>query len=182
MSTKPSLVILARIGRPHGVRGALHVDQAGAHLGHFAGHGVYVGNEQQSNELKLERVDTSTVQFAGIHDRDAAAALTNRFILVPLDALKEIVQRERINGAPKIADLWYFELVGMQVIDAESQKPLGKISHVEDSGLNTLVSIEPGPGAELAKTLDIPLEFPHWHAPDLALNQIGLSEWRIFLD
>lgn len=143
---------------------------------------MFVGTPEQAKEITLLRAENTTVQFEGFSDRDKAAGLTNQFILVSLSELKEIVQRERHGAALRITDLWYFELVGMQVIDAESQKALGTISHVEDAGLNTIVSIEPESVSELKSTLDIPLDYPHWHAPDLAANQIGLSEWRIFTD
>lgn len=181
---KEPLVTLARLGAPHGVRGGLSVNQVGEHLQRFTGKKIAVVDAQgkHKGDFTLSRVDGTRVQFAELNDRDAAAKLTNYSIAAPLSSLQEMAKAERKNAAQTIAELWYFELVGLTVFDADTQKELGRISVVEDLGLNTVVSIEPATGESLiAAPLEIPLDYPHWQKPDLETRSVRLAEWRVFI-
>ncbi len=196
---KEPLVALARLGRPHGVRGALSVGQAGAHLRHWAGKKVCVckplgeaggtlTDYATKGDFTLSRTEPAKgeitrVQFSEIQDRDAAAALTNFYLAAPLAELRALVIKERGGKVPAMTDLWYFELLGLVVTDADTQKNIGHIAAVEDLGLNTTVVIEPAAGeAMLAAPLEIPLEYPHWQQLDLPGNRVTLAEWRIFTE
>ena len=193
------LVVLARIGSPHGVRGALSVNQAGEHLRDFTGKKILICPSQNvvngilSNytvkaEMLLNRVDPAKgiparIELAGLTDRDVAKGLTNCLIATPLAELRAQVHAERAGESPNLHDLWYFEIVGLEVIEAESRKPVGKISQVEDLGLNTVVTVETPPSGEKgAITFEIPLEHPNWQKVDLASHTISISDWQIFLE
>jgi ribosomal 30S subunit maturation factor RimM len=196
---KEPLVVLARLGRPHGVRGALSVSQAGAHLSHWVGQKLRVckplgeaagtlTDYTTKGDFTLGRTEPAKgeitrVQFAEIQDRDAAAALTNFYLGAPLAELRALVSKERGGKVPALTDLWYFELLGLAVIDAATQTQLGQIAAVEDLGLNTTVIIEPAAGKSLlAAPLEIPLEYPHWQELDLAQNRVSLAEWHLFAE
>lgn len=180
---KEPLVTLARLGAPHGVRGALSVSQVGEHLQRFTGKKIAVVDAQgkHKGDFTLSRVDGARVQFAELNDRDAAAKLTNYSIAAPLTLMREMAQADRTQAPVTISELWYFELTGLNVFDADTQQALGRISQVEDLGLNTVVSIEPVTGASLiAAPLEIPLNYPHWQKPDLETRSVCLAEWRVF--
>jgi ribosomal 30S subunit maturation factor RimM len=195
-NTEP-LVSLARIGAPHGVRGALAVHQAGAHLRQFAGKRIRVckvmGDADgiltdyiHNGDFTLSRIEPVQgqpvrVAFAEISDRDAAAAFTHSIIAVPLTELRTLAAAERKALTPAIGDLWYFELIGLAVVDSATGTELGKIAAVEDLGLNTVVTVAPAAGQTLlAAALAIPLDYPHWQNVDLTGNRVLLSEWQIF--
>ena len=192
------LVVLARIGSPHGVRGALSVNQAGGHLRDFTGGKVLICHAQSAvngvlsqytvaAEMQLNRVEPakgmpSRIEFADLADRDAAKAFTNCLIATPLAELRAHVHAERAGESPDMHDLWYFEIVGLEVIEAESRKPVGKITNIEDLGLNTVVTVETPPSGEKgALTFEIPLEHPNWKKVDLASHSVSISDWQIFL-
>jgi ribosomal 30S subunit maturation factor RimM len=194
----PPLVVLARIGSPHGVRGALSVNQAGEHLRDFAGKKILICPTQNvvngilSNytikaEMQLNRVDPAKgtpmrIELEGLSDRDVAKGFTNCLIATPLAELRTRVHAERAGQSPSMHDLWYFEIVGLEVIEADSRKPIGKITQVEDLGLNTVVTVETPPSGEKgALTFEIPLEHPNWQKVDLDSHSVSLSDWQIFL-
>ena len=103
---------VGRIGRAHGVRGAVHVtlgtDRAervepGAQL--FDGASWLTVESSRSVPGNSGRFDTWIVQFAGIADRNAAEALAGRTL-----------------SAEPIEDddaLWVHELIGSRVVDAD---------------------------------------------------------------
>ncbi len=198
MTTNPPLVVLARIGSPHGVRGALSVNQAGEHLREFTAQKVLICPSQNvvngilshytvKAEMLLNRVDPAKgiparIELAGLTDRDIAKGLTNCLIATPLAELRARVQAERAGKSPRLHDLWYFEIVGLEVIEAGSRKPIGKITEIEDLGLNTVLTVEtPASGEKGAVKFEIPLEHPNWQEVDLANHAVSISEWQIFL-
>jgi ribosomal 30S subunit maturation factor RimM len=192
------LVVLARIGSPHGVRGALSVNQAGEHLRDFTGKKVLICPSQNvvngilseytiKAEMELNRVDPAKgtpmrIELAGLTDRDVAKGLTNCLIATPLSELRAQVQAERAGQAPNLHDLWYFEIMDLMVVEADSLKPVGKIIQVEDLGLNTVVTVETPPSSEKGAIIfEIPLEHPNWQKVDLANHTVSVSDWQIFL-
>lgn len=197
MPVKERMVVLARIGRPHGVRGGLNVDQAGENLRRFVNQkvavceitpGSVIGDFKTKTTLTLNRVEPASgmparIAFSEIADRDQAAALTHSAICAPLGELRALATAGRKVSEAPLADLWYFELIDLDVVDADSQTVIGKISHVDDMGLNTVLTVTPAAGQVLlAAPLDIPLSYPHWGEVDLAARRVSLSEWRVFTE
>lgn len=187
-STEP-LVILARLGAPHGVRGALHVNNAGEHLRRLVGNSIKAVNPTgETNgiltqyfikgDFTLKRCDMRSVEFAEVTTREAAAALTNAYLAYSLESLRALVQSERRGKNPHMADLWYFEMIGLTVLDYESGEPIGSIASVEEMGRNTLVGVTLA--AQVGITIEVPLDYPHWQDVDLAQRQVSLSAWRDF--
>lgn len=197
MPVKEPMVVLARIGRPHGVRGGLSIDQAGENLHRFVNQkvavceittGSVIGDFKTRATLTLSRVEPASgvparIAFAEIADRDQAAALTHTAVCAPLSALRALAASGRKAPQAPLTDLWYFELIDLDVVDADSQTVIGKISRIDDMGLNTVLTVTPAGGqALLAAPLDIPLSYPHWGEADLAARRVALAEWRIFAD
>ncbi len=192
------LVILARIGSPHGVRGALSVNQAGEHLRDFSGKKILICPAQNvvngilheytvKAEMQINRVDPVKgtplrLELDGLTDRDVAKGFTNCLIATPLAELRAQVQARRSGQSPNLHDLWYFEIVGLEVIEAEGRKPVGKITQVEDLGLNTVITVERPPAGDKGSTaLEIPLDHPNWQSVDLANHTVSISDWQIFI-
>lgn len=191
------LVLLARIGRPHGVRGALHIDLAGEHLRHIINQKLailslpthptpVITDYAVKTNLTLAKVEPATgepryVQFQEIADRDAAAALTNYAIAAPLSAMRILAANEHRSATPALSQLWYFEIVGLTVLNATDGKKLGSITAIEDLGRNTVITIQPEKGNTLTHPLEIPLNYPHWQGVDLARGTVRLSEWEHFV-
>lgn len=186
--TEP-LVILARLGAPHGVRGALHINQAGEHLRRLVGTTVKVVNPTgetngvltqyfHKGDFTLKRCDTRSVEFTEVTTREAAAALTQSYIAHSLEAMRALVQLERREMHPRLTDLWYFEMIDLTVLDSQSGKAIGRITFVEELGLNTLVSVALAAAAD--RVIEIPLDYPHWQNVELAQRQVALSAWQDF--
>jgi len=192
------LVVIGRIGRPHGVAGLLHVDRAGDNLRAFTGQEVHLCAASNnaalldahvtSRHVKLARCepakgDVTRIALEGFTDRDQAAALTNFLIAMPRSELMAVVAKHRKGQPQGLADLWYFEMIGLTVRDAESNEPFARIYKVEDLGHNALVTLEPLPVQTLlSRPFDLPLEYPHWGNVDLSLEQITLAEWKLFAE
>jgi ribosomal 30S subunit maturation factor RimM len=189
-------VLLGRLGRPHGVRGMLHVDLAGNHLRDFIGQNVTLCSAEKIDPLiitpgilrtltleKAEpaRGDVGRVAFAGVADRDSAARLTNLLIVQPLALMRQKARTQHGSQHVQISNLWYFEMLGLKVIDAEDNAFVGMITAIEDMGRNTLVCV--ALSADSAERhLEIPLEYPYWGRADLDRQEIQLAEWRHFAD
>ncbi len=192
------LIVLGRIGRPHGVAGLLHVDRAGENLRAFIGKEIQLckghGNAAQLQQADVAKTlvlgrcepakgEVTRVQFAGMTDRDEAAALTNLLLAVPRADLAQIAAAKRTKPPQGLHDLWFFEIIGLTVIDAESSQAFARITHVEELGHNTLIALEPLPNQTLlTRNLDIPLEYPHWGNADQAAHTITLAEWKPFAE
>lgn len=192
------LIVLGRVGRPHGVTGLLHIDRPGDNLREFTGKEVHLckahGNSAILDETSVVKSivltrcepakgEVTRIQFANLRDRDEAANLTNLLVAVPQSDLSAIAAAKRKSPPQGLHDLWFFEIMGLTVVDAESQIPFARITHIEDLGHNTLIALEPLPNQSLLqRRLDIPLEYPHWENADLNARSIKLSEWKAFAE
>jgi ribosomal 30S subunit maturation factor RimM len=191
-------VVLGRVGRPHGVRGMLHVDFAGSHLRDFVGESVALCRTDKIAQLVraptilqsmlLEQAepangDVNRVAFAGVTDRDAAARLTHLLIVQPLALMRQRARAQHASARMPITRLWYFEMFGLTVVDSRDNQQIGHISAIEELGKNTLVTITlneaRSPGQQ---EITLPLEYPHWGEADLDRNEIQLAEWQHFTE
>jgi 16S rRNA processing protein RimM len=122
------LILIARIGKPHGIRGDVTI-QSFSH------------DDRRFQKLKrcllrmpsgeiAERTISSVrllptgilLKFEGIEDRDAAELLRNAEIVIP--------ESER----PKLPKgrAYYDEIIGMTVVDDETNVIIGKVTNVLD--------------------------------------------------
>lgn len=190
-----TFVVLARIGRPHGVRGWLNVDLVGNHLREFVGclvnlaageftpilHNPTVKKTLRLTGAKPEHGTVKHIAFEGVTDRDAAVQLTNLLLALPLGALQDKARAQRVSNVAPLPELWYFEMYGLRVRDAENHELVGYIVAIEDLGRNTIISVALHRPTGKATTLAIPLEYPHWGKADLDRGEIPLAEWRQFV-
>jgi len=123
------LVRIGRLGRPHGLRGEVVLDQISLTSDELEAIGEFTwqGPAGEHRELRLVGVRPAgnhfLIHFEGVDDRDAAARLT-------LGAL--LVSRERVpDPGPGMA--YTFQLVGMTVVDGGGRM-LGVVEDVVQTG------------------------------------------------
>lgn len=125
---KEELVLIARIGKPHGIRGEVSIQSFSYDDRRFQKL-KRVLLRMPSGEI-TERVIGSArllptgilLKFEGVDDRDAAEFLRNSEILIP--------ESER----PKLPKgrAYYDEIIGMTVIDDETGSEIGIVKNVLD--------------------------------------------------
>ena len=128
------------IGRPHGVRGLVHVQSFTADPQALAEYGVLEDDRgrrftlhwQSEGVARLaERVGGRDVPLA---DRTAAAALTNTRLYVPRSALPAAEEDE----------YYLSDLIGLRA-ETASGEVIGRVAIVHDYGAGTSLEIAPDP-------------------------------------
>lgn len=132
----PATVVIGRIGRPHGVRGAVHARAAGPTLGTL-GPGEEV--EVRPREGAVRRLvlvsrsgmaDRPILAFRGVESREQAAALAGA----------ELVVEEARVGRPDDPDTFLVsDLVGCDVLLGE--RPLGTVRDVHAAPANDVLEV-----------------------------------------
>jgi 16S rRNA processing protein RimM len=129
-------VLVGVIGRPHGVRGLVHVTSYTEDPASIARYGLL--EDQKGERYRLEwvgegRARVSVISGEGerrIADRGAAARLTNRRLYVRRGALP----------APDEDEFYLADLVGLDAFDGQGRK-LGQVSAVHDYGAGASLEI-----------------------------------------
>lgn len=129
----PDCASVGRVRRPHGVRGELVVealtDEPGAIFA--PGRRVFQGTHEGTlwldpksrapRELHITglrpKMEGWLVTFSEVTDRTEAERWNGRHLLVPVDELSE----------PDAGEVFAHELVGMQLVDADSGAALGEV-------------------------------------------------------
>jgi 16S rRNA processing protein RimM len=127
------LVLIGRIGRPHGVEGEMYLD--GCPLTALELHGVKrftwrdARGREQPVELRTARPADlrMLVTFAGATSREAAAELTNGELLADPAALPDAGP-----GA-----VYHFQLVGLEV-RTEEARVLGRLADIIPTGAHSV--------------------------------------------
>jgi 16S rRNA processing protein RimM len=135
-------ILMGVIGRPHGVRGLVHVQSYTADPDALADYGVLSDDRGRSFKLLWEREGIARLsqrvdgRFVPVADRDAAAALTNTRLYVPRSALP-----------PAEEDEYYLaDLIGLRAED-QTGRLLGTVALVHDYGAGTSLEIAAEGGA-----------------------------------
>lgn len=127
-----TLVLVGRIGRPHGIAGESYLD--GASLTPLELHAVRRFTWRRDRELRLLELVTARpahtrmlVRFDGYADREHAAELTNGELLAESEALPD--------PGPETA--YTFQLVGLEV-ETEDGRVLGVLEDVVATGAHPI--------------------------------------------
>ncbi len=134
-------ILMGVIGRPHGVRGLLHVHSYAAVPADLAAYGVLSDDHGASWTLRWRGAGIAELTDASgrvMTDRDQAATLVNRRLYVA---------RERLPD-PDEDEFYLSDLIGLTVIEhgPEGERPAGRVLAVHDYGAGP--SLEIGHGAE----------------------------------
>ena len=163
MPESSNRILLARIGAPHGVKGAVRVKT-------FTGDPMAIGNYGQLTsedgrvfsiaEIRPDKAGV-VARFKGVADRNAAAAITGIDLYVDRSALP----------APDDEDEFYHaDLIGLAVQKADGTV-LGTIVSVLDHGAGEFLEIAPPKG----QTLLIPFT-------KAAVPEIDIAAGRVVAD
>jgi 16S rRNA processing protein RimM len=131
----PKLIAMGVVGRPHGVRGLVHVTSFTADPADL---GAYALQDERGRSFVLELRGAGIAaigertcgEISWVRDRDAAAKLTNLRLYAPREALP-----------PAAEDEFYLaDLVGMAAFDTAGA-PLGTVAAVHDYGAGASLEI-----------------------------------------
>jgi 16S rRNA processing protein RimM len=129
-------ILMGVIGRPHGVRGLVHVHSYTADPVDLAGYGVLDDDRGRRFRLKWKTEGVAEVfqivegKRVPLTTREAAQALVNTRLYVP---------REKLP-APAEDEFYLADLIGLEAVDADG-KSLGKIDTIHDYGAGTSLEI-----------------------------------------
>jgi 16S rRNA processing protein RimM len=131
---------IGRVLRAHGVQGALRVEPLTDFLDRFkAGVQLFVDDRALTVSSMEEANGVLLLRFQQIGDRSEAEKLTGAYLTLPLEAARSLP-----------ADHFYhFELVGMRVHDASSQRELGVVAEVLIYPANDVLRVSGGQGEVL---------------------------------
>jgi 16S rRNA processing protein RimM len=157
-------ILLGVIGRPHGVRGLMHVTSHTADPAALAAYGPLSDDSGRCFTLAwcgAGIAELSELRDGGpvrVSDRDAAARLTNTRLYI---------ERTRLPQ-PDDDEFYLADLLGLEAVDSAGE-PLGRVTQVHDYGAG--VSLEFGRG-------DTSLIVPFTHA---AVPEIDVAAGRLVI-
>jgi 16S rRNA processing protein RimM len=128
------LILLGQIGRPHGVRGLVHVASHTAEPADLASYGALVDDHGRRWRLRwrgegiAELTDDATGEK--LADRNAAEKLVNTRLHIERDRLP----------APDEDEFYLADLIGLAASDASGQA-LGRVAAVHDYGAGASLEI-----------------------------------------
>ncbi|MHB8764518.1 MAG: ribosome maturation factor RimM [Deferrisomatales bacterium] len=164
-------VAAGRVGRPHGLRGEVRVDTAGALPRGLEGYTRFYlgrGDERQAVDVEWSRPAGRhlAVKFAGVDTPEAARALTHATLYVERSEL------------PPLGDGEYYhvDLLGCRVVDAEG-RDLGRVADVVTTGAHDVLVVESA-GREWL----VPLVSEHVPAMDLDAGVVVVAapeDWNL---
>jgi 16S rRNA processing protein RimM len=139
-----SIILLGVIGRPHGVRGLVHVTSYTADPEDLTAYGVLADTSGRHFSLSWRAVGVAEIseivdgRAVKITDREAAARLTNTRLFVA---------RDRLPPAGK-EEFYLADLIGLDAVDGAGQA-LGRVAAVHDYGAGTSLEIGRAAGDNL---------------------------------
>jgi 16S rRNA processing protein RimM len=128
--------VIGRIGRPHGVGGAVHSKGSGPTLPTLAVGEVIEVRPREGDARQLTvtarsgMVDRPILAFEGVSSRDEASALAGAEILVPVD---------RVAGLDDPDTFFVRDLVGCEVL--VGGRPLGPVTQVISAPANDVLEV-----------------------------------------
>ncbi len=140
MESTPTSVRIARVRRPHGVRGEVRVESFGGDAGRFQ-RGMLLSLDPGPRELTVRSArdlgaGELLLGFDGIENPEAAATLRGAYLCVTPDRARQLPPGE-----------WFvWQLVGLAAVDP-SGRELGRVSDVESGSAHDILVVD-GPTGE----------------------------------
>lgn len=170
MLRKEDFESVGTLGRTHGIQGEitakLSVDLSG--LGEEAEEALFLMLEEQGLlipyrvlKLRSKSADIDLITFAGITTKEEAERLVGRTVWLD----KGYIDSEQAE------ELFGFEhYIGYQLHQADSREPLGVIEAVDDTTINTLLSVLTPQGQEYVLPISEEL-----------IDEVDLTAHRLYL-
>jgi 16S rRNA processing protein RimM len=146
--TSPRFLILARVTRPHGIRGDLRIQIMTRFPERLPELGaVYLGADPEDPAtvrkmpVAWARRDNSEywlLHLEGIDHRDAADAFRNQYVLVSLEDAVPLEEDE----------IYLFQVIGLEV-RTTAGIALGRVQDVIETGANDVYVVQGGPYGEV---------------------------------
>jgi 16S rRNA processing protein RimM len=130
-------ILVGEFGRPHGVRGLVHIRSYTAEPAAIASYGP-LSDESGTRRFVLKWLAEGLVQVEGVTDRDAAAKLTGTRLYVEREALPP----------PEEDEFYLADLIGLRA-ETEGGEALGTVSSVEDFGAGSVITLRDANGREM---------------------------------
>jgi 16S rRNA processing protein RimM len=152
LSKTKSLVVLATIGAPHGIRGEVRVKSFTADPMSLGDYGALTAADGRAFEIERLRPAKGVViaKFRGIDDRNAAEAL---------NGIELSVERSALPPA-EAGEYYHADLVGLEAVDARG-KPIGRVVALQNFGAGDILEIAPPDGVSLL------IRFTNANVPDI---------------
>ncbi|MHA1190260.1 MAG: ribosome maturation factor RimM [Alphaproteobacteria bacterium] len=163
MKADDTLVLVGRIGAPHGIGGALRVKSFTDDPLALGAYGPLQSNDGRQFTVKSARPAKTmlVVRFAEVADRDAAEALTGIELFVPRSVLPAVSDDD---------EFYFADLIGLAVVDT-GDRQVGTVVAVPDFGAGTLLEIAPQSG----DTLFVPFTMAAVPVVDIAGRRIVID-------
>ena len=134
------MVLVARIGAAHGLKGEVRVKSLTADPLALTGYGELAAADGRRFAIEAARPvggspDMLVVRFAGVGDRSAAEALNGIDLSVPRDRFP----------APAEDEFYHADLIGLAAVTVAGEE-LGTVIAVENHGAGDLLAIAPRRG------------------------------------
>lgn len=125
---------IGKIGKTHGIHGELRINSLTDFPERFAGMTqVYVNDALMDIKTVRYQNDTVLMSFKGFDTREAAAALTGRYLLVNREDAVELEEGE----------YYTIDIIGLEVYDKETGNHLGTVTDVLSTGSNDVYVTKP---------------------------------------
>ncbi len=134
MTNPASLVLLATIGAPHGVKGEVRVKTFTADPEGLADYGALRSGDGRRFKIKRMRPDKTVmvVKFEGLNCREEAEEVRG---------VELFVERHRLPPVEEDDEFYVTDLIGLVCVD-EGGAVLGTVGAVEDFGAGDVLEIE----------------------------------------
>lgn len=143
----PQFLVIARVMRPHGVRGDLRLQLLTAFPDRMRDlDQIFLGANPDDPSRFVAKTVTSTrrdrsywlVRLEGIDNREAAGAFRGWYVLVSLADAVPLEQDE----------VYLFQVIGLEVV-TEDGEVLGRVAEVIETGANDVYVVRGGPRGEI---------------------------------
>jgi len=156
MPEKRGLLLVAQIGRPHGVKGEVRVKCFTADPLALADYSPLTGEDGRRFDvvsLRPDKGDMVVARFKGVGDRNAAEALGGLGLYVAREALPEAEEDE----------FYHADLIGLEARAPDGAR-LGRVQAVHDFGAGDVLDVKPEKGASFL------LAFTRENVPEVDLS------------
>lgn len=132
MAGEPARLEIARVGRPHGLRGDVHVWPISDRDERFVvGAHAFLGQREVVIAASRKQADHWVVRFEGVDDRNGAEALNGG-----------VLKAEPLGPLPE-GEFWVHELVGCAVRDQHGVDR-GSVAAVQENPAHDLLVLDSG--------------------------------------
>jgi 16S rRNA processing protein RimM len=139
---EPVYLAAGLLRRPHGVRGEIMLEIRLEHPEQFQPGAVYyVGENHTPITIRTSRPHQKGVliSFEDIHDRDEIGKFRNVHLFAATADLPALPEGEYYD----------YQLIGLDIIEKETGKALGKLKEIIKTGANDVYLVKPKSGKEL---------------------------------